>query len=243
MRERPILYSKAMILALLAGLKTQTRRIIKNGKPGDDLLCPYGAIGDRLWVREGWQPQGFLCNGDETDYEFLIKYLADDSQMHDYFDDIDREIKFSDMIDKELTAKMIKVNGNGSWDGPCPLRNRPGIHMWKEFSRIWLEIIGVRAERLLDISEADALAEGVERWPSGMRFYPTMFQSYLDPQEPIGYKPRAYLAASQSYIELWEVINGKESANANPWVWVIEFKLLSTTGKNNIKADQEAVAV
>ena len=145
MKERPILFSAPMVRALLAGTKTQTRRIIKpqhlaffnqdaaamlsdwNERP-----LPYGKTGDRLWVREAW---GLHAYGDDTDWlkggctamdldDHVIAYRADWGPLQD----------------------------GCHW--------RPSIHMPRAASRITLEITGVRVERLQDISAADARAEG-----------------------------------------------------------------------------------
>ena len=91
---------------------------------------------------------------------------------------------------------------------------RPAIHMPRAASRITLGITGVRVERLQDISEADALAEGIE--------YSELFKGYcIGMAEHFNsHDPR------QSYFSLWEAINGPGSVEANPWVWVVEFKKL-----------------
>lgn len=175
MKERPILFSGEMVRAILEGRKTQTRRVIRDNLLSrfDDLnldsysdrnpsyetecgqlvlmtdLCPYGQVGDRLWVRETWA----YCP-----YRDCFFYRADNFS----------EDKFK-------------------W--------KPSIHMIRAASRITLEITGVRVERLQDISEEDAIAEG------------------MNPE-----LPRA------KFRFLWESINGKGSWNLNPWVWVIEFK-------------------
>lgn len=89
------------------------------------------------------------------------------------------------------------------WNGPPADRWRPSIHMPRAASRITLEVTGVRVEKLQDISEADAQAEGAARHIS----------------------PAAFLTGHrQGYRLLWESINGPDSWAANPWVWVIEFK-------------------
>lgn len=176
MKERPILFSGAMVRAILEGRKTQTRRVVKYvpalGEPeewchrfsfGSDPIifnpehhCKYGAVGERLWVRETWAD----C-GDKT-----AVMRADCS---------------------------VLVPG---------VRWRPSIHMPRWASRITLEIIGVRVERLQDISDEDAMAEGCQA-----EIIPPNFQSY-----------RA------GYATLWDAINGPGAWDKNPWVWVIEFK-------------------
>lgn len=134
MKERPILFSGPMVRAILAGQKTQTRRLIKpsdlcvldlnTGSEVKGLLpvrCPYGAPGDRLWVREAHyvQSAGYADGSGK-----LILYKA---------------------------------------DGEASVTWTPSIHMYRWASRITLEITGIRVERLNDISEKDCWAEGVEQ--------------------------------------------------------------------------------
>lgn len=95
---------------------------------------------------------------------------------------------------------------------PAPLNEKkkwkPNIHLPKEASRIWLEVTNVQAERLQDISRGDCMAEGCP--------FPNIAKE-TDPKE--------------WFSDLWKTINGPESWEANPWVWVVEFKVLSTAGK------------
>lgn len=197
MKERPILFSAPMVRALLAGTKTQTRRVVKpapqtvrnhrsaawDGDPAElmKLLttagrrCPYGQPGDRLWCRETW----LTVNGDDTFYR--ADYL------HDPAGD--------------------RAHGV-AW--------KPSIHMHRSRSRITLEVTGVRVERLQDISEADALAEGVTPLPGGdMWTAGGLYDGPLHAARP-----------QWAYRRLWEQINGPESWAANPWVWVVEFRRL-----------------
>lgn len=251
MKEYPILYSTPMVLSILKDLKDKTRRKVSGlalkwlnegftpefVADTENDLCPYGKVGDKLWVRETWKPLGFVG---EDDMEFVIEYKADGVVRSNYFDEYEREQKLADMIDRECTKKGIKINGDGSWiDNVCPLSFRPGIHMWKEFARIWLEITEIRVERLDDITEADILSEGV-RYPvnngrpcfrlgvenSALSFMPKEFM--LDGK---GIKSTEEMLLKAHWAELWCNINGRESYDANPWVWVISFKVLSTTGK------------
>ena len=197
MKERPILFSAPMVRALLAGTKTQTRRIFKpdrmtwdaNGryttyamrggelsttgsgpfKPSSWLhYCPYGQPGDRLWVRETFaRIDGQTRPWIETDYQATYTH--------------------GDRLGDTLGIKK---------------RWTPSIHMPRHASRITLEVTGVRVERLQDISEADAIAEGVRNslhLPGG-RF------------------------ARENFEHLWWTVNGDGSWESNPWVWVIEFK-------------------
>jgi hypothetical protein len=213
MKERPILFSAPMVRALLAGTKTQTRRVMKpqlvygtvaglfnswylpRGEGGGTLYpngkekilgsCPYGQPGDRLWVREAW---GLHAYGDDTDW---LKGGCTAMDLDDHV--------------IAYRADWGPLQDSCHW--------RPSIHMPRAASRITLEITSVRVERLRDISFADAAAEGLhytserlDRWSADASSW------HATPQ--------------QAYRALWESINGPESWAANPWVWVISFKRL-----------------
>lgn len=157
-QERPILFSGEMVRAILDGRKTQTRRVIKRQpisvehhsafqRPGlhtlhyfgqmERVKCPYGVPGDRLWVRETWQPH--VESGGE---DYGIRYRADQC-----FRMADNNAEFHN--------KIVLLNGD-----PCEDKWRPSIHMPRWASRITLEVTEVRCERLQDISYSDAVAEG-----------------------------------------------------------------------------------
>lgn len=198
MTEKPILFSAPMVRAILAGAKTQTRRVVKP-QPSSELLaeyarirsergsdrsdaqmltdcvpCLYGSPGTRLWVRETWG------NGALPGYPPTYFYRADDVHSH-----------------------------RDGWATPPGLKWRPSIHMPRAASRITLEVTGVRVERLQDISEADAMAEGIQRIAGRYTFNGGLHESRT---------------AVESYRYLWESINGTESWSANSWVWVVEFR-------------------
>lgn len=199
MNEKPILFNGQMVRAILDGRKTTTRRIVKpqfsmlwgQGCPNEKtfalmtgnqawkdayacnvdretpsghwewLFCPYGKVGDRLWVRETWadispaETRGRRCAYKATDLDIVTKW-------------------------------------------------KPSIFLPRYASRITLEITGVRVERLQDISEEDAKAEGCTQDADFSRDYP---YSYRD-----------------QFQRLWNQINGKDSWDANPFVWVVSFK-------------------
>lgn len=211
-RERPILMSGPMVLALQENRKTQTRRIVKAGyfhsdiyhiaemgeidgcaavhfsdsaHAGLDVRCPYGAPGDKLWCRETWAPRGVSQIGGGP-LETLIAYRADGA-MHG--------------LPHHDIARVV-----GEW--------KPSIFMPRWASRITLEITNIRVERLQDISEVDAKAEGAPE-PTGRRgCYPAPWATAK--AGPIDYR--------DSYRALWERINGRGSWAKNPWVWVIAFR-------------------
>ncbi len=201
--ERPILFSAPMVRTLLSGTKTQTRRVVKgqefwgphitavrqiesgvfrlegkepinqvlHGNPVTfvDVRCPYGQPGDRLWVREA------TINVEEHGYVGPVYVESEEGE-------------------------SCLVYGLGQPDDmteiePHDLRKRPSIHMPRSYARITLEITAVRVEQLQEISDEDAVAEGM----------------------PID-------DAKHDYSLLWDRINGPGSWDANPWVWCIEFR-------------------
>lgn len=196
MKERPILFSAPMVKAILDGTKTQTRRVVSNKflgciDPDDDeakdmlgKLGPYGASGDQLWVRENFST---CYNGPES---YQIIYSGGDRRNFSAaMNTTDDQL---DWLEKSMT-----VHGESG---------RPSIHMPRWASRIQLEVVEVRVQRLQKISEWDAKDEGVT--PS-------------EGVNQINYKGLFY--------KLWNSINGKRegcSWESNPWVWAITFKRL-----------------
>ena len=217
MKERPILFSAPMVRAILAGKKTQTRRIIKpqpkavgdvfiGPKNAETLFefyqnarckCPYGQPGDQLWVREAF----WLCDSPlSTQWPVVI-----------YEDEID----IYGSQDNDWYELKTDEFWLGRWyEGNSPsFGHKPSIHMPRWASRIDLKIISVRAERLQDISKEDCIAEGITR--HGLRGSETYgLASCLLRSE----------TAQSAYRLLWNSINGKGSWDANPWVWRIEFE-------------------
>ena len=209
MTDKPILFSAPMVRAILEGRKSQTRRIIKpqpdavlDGEPywhiggyrtrvgaKNPFFCPYGQPGDRLWVRE-------TCRAEELPSGLDgVRYLADDC-----FIPIENTEAASDAW-LSLAAYGQRLSGHHK----C--RKVPAIHMPRWASRITLEITGIRMERLQDISESDAMAEGWAR------------RDDLTSDDEVHRE-----AAREWFMDIWESINGPGSWCANPWVWVVEFR-------------------
>lgn len=234
MKEHPILFSALMVRAILEGRKTVTRRIVKD--PGlpcatdaqqrdrirRSIPCPYGQPGDRLWVRETCRAEELTLeaaerdgfeNGDGVPLGGLggVRYLADN-----WFRPIDNTLAASD-----------------AWGALYAYRSKSGvtvppIHMPRWASRITLEVTGVRVERLQDISVADAMAEGVDPAPgvSGEDDITIgLVMSLHDMRNP---DRKMMPAPVARFVLLWDSINGKKPGvtnwNANPLVWVVEFK-------------------
>ncbi|SXP15459.1 ASCH domain-containing protein [Klebsiella pneumoniae] len=170
--------------------------------------CPFGAVGDRIWVRETWAILGNedgccidweekLCKADERSAARI--YRASCEQRPGNYG------LWSIPDDADWKPHTKDYQYEGAW--------RPSIHMPRWASRILLEITDVRVERLNAISEEDARAEGIidggclncgEPEPCGC--------ANPDPD------------ATDAFAYLWQSIYGQESWNANPWVWVIEFE-------------------
>ena len=232
MKERPILFSAQMIRAILDGRKTMTRRIVKP-QPGERwcevgdvyltkdslwplintaapggyqvsrLRCPYGQVGDRLWTRETWWQRG--------------EWLDKTGSYPDGPSDDPRDYKWSGWAPNgpEFVKNCVSYETpdadelqHGKW------RKLPSIYMPRWASRINLEIASVRAERLQDISEDNARAEGVERDSEPC-------DHVRQGCDDIGCLGPGYRSG---FGILWDQINGKRAPwSSNPLVWVIEF--------------------
>ena len=232
-----MIFNGEMVRAILDGRKTQTRRIMKNQPAGDYpdtpalirsvdggfqwyghygessiFNCPFGAVGDRIWVRETW---GVVSH--ELDEDGRIQPWNPDrpaTTIH--------EMPFGNGY--YSGHAIYAADGNFTWgddDGYEDGRScwKPSIHMPRAACRILLEVTSVRVERLNSISQEDAQAEGMEL--TGWR--PT----YSDPDSG-GEVWTPY----DNFAQLWESIYGEESWKANPWVWVIEFKVVPNVQDN-----------
>jgi hypothetical protein len=222
MKERPILFSAPMVRAILAGTKTQTRRVAKGlalewlsegfepAFVADDAnrLCPYGQPGDRIYVREAFRLLGVF----DADSPIAVGELCLNAGYPKPWAPIQYEADGS-------RDNWMHVGTPPHDDGPPEAgKLRPGIHMPRWASRILLEIVGVRVERLQDISDADAIAEGIERNSE----YPTLWKrGNLHGDQNI-VKSTGF--PKLGYRSIWEQINGAGSWAANPWVWVVEFR-------------------
>lgn len=196
-KERPILFSAPMIRALLAGTKTQTRREAKH---------PLARSATRILSYHG-QSEFDCIQSDETGGIILCPYGQPGQRLWVretlYFDKCGEEwcyVAGNDPVMADpYTAPILLTEGR---------KFVPSIHMPREASRLLLEITAVRCERLQDISEADAKAEGVKAFVPVPGDGPSM-------------------TAKQMYARLWESINGPGSWALNPWVWVVSFRLIT----------------
>lgn len=231
MRERPILFFGSMVRAILEGRKTQTRRVVKpqpnasrvarialmppradgtceelwwdgiGSVAGKVPPCPYGVPGDRLWVRETFALESNF-NVDSNDAyppPFSdgrpVRHVPDDGEWGEYWQ----------QAHYRATDPEPELDYEGSEDPGC--KWKPSIHMPRWASRLLLEVKAVRVERLQEISEADAHAEGVHVHP------------IMRADEPIS-------THREQFGFLWDSINAKRghSWESNPWVWVVEFE-------------------
>lgn len=204
--ERPIIFSGEMVRAILEGRKTQTRRVVKlsmfancvhdwednqfefgveygdgSGDSTEILTCPYGKTGDLLWVREAWQFVEMSGVGEDAGWSEWIKKW--DGKSH--------------------PPSHVFVSYKSDYDHG-EIKFRSSIYMPRWASRITLQIKNIRVERVQDISEEDAIAEGVGS---------LTIEGNLNPHR-------------QGYRMLWNTINGnKYPWSENPWVWVIDFEV------------------
>lgn len=203
MKERPIIFNGDMVRALLDGRKTQTRRVIK----------PQPTLSEST----GFNWKGYAY-GIGSNYQGTQRNFAKN------------QCPYGQPGDRLWVRETWSHTGQGVWrvrdagmavDGNLIYRASndaagvgwfPSIHMPRWASRILLEVTDVRVERLQEISEADAEAEGItasEKFPD----------CYMTPAGD-------YAAPKVAFQRLWESINGDGSWEANPWVWVVEFRMI-----------------
>ena len=225
MSERPILFSAPMVRAILAGTKTQTRRPVKwrGLQPGLNLQFS-GLFASRIvetWVLESpsrtsseWRCQPTRCpygqpgSGDRVGGDRL--YVRETWAAPHAYDHLPPRLI---PLDARIHYAATECRGGLLW--------RPSIHMPRWASRITLEITGVRVERLQDISYEDAISEGVMN-PAEVPAFPER----IGGGETVEQYAKRTRYPQRSYAALWDEINGPGSWDANPWVWVVEFRRL-----------------
>lgn len=211
MKERPILFSAPMVRALLDGSKTQTRRIIKGQAPEWATFTDeeYADGREFFMVCGEKEPSGLrpILAAAHCPYG----HAGDRLWVRETFSDI-----YGAGGDEARRKEEVMYRADGETD-PYVIGGRwtPSIHMPRWASRILLEIVSVRVERLQAIGPDDAVEEGIER--------------VRQDDDRVCYW-RDYVTGGKvavqvgSYRSLWESINGSGSWDANPWVWVVEFK-------------------
>lgn len=202
MKESPILFSTPMVRGIWKGIKTKTRRIIKP-QPG-------GGIRESVFVKSGIE--------DLHGYEVKLRYgnagdllwvretwdFAGDSNFYFY------KAGFNTHLPQHM-ENIPNVNEH---------KFRPSIFMPKEACRLWLKIKSIRIERLQDISEEDAIAEGIENVTSFLDYKASVWRNYNPYDDIITH----FTNPIDSFMSLWQKINGEQSWDENPFVFVIEFE-------------------
>ncbi len=189
--------------------------------------CQFGNVGDRLWVRETWAPvnsygaPAIAYRADAEIRELMkVRSFLDDDGAFNYEDPRVKPYNFS------AWASDLLNGIEGQW--------KPSIHMPRFACRLMLNITNIRIERLNDISEADAQAEGVERVsvPDNIPVEDGYTKAIREMWKGYENKQRAYRdTAKDSFMSLWRDVYGAESWDANPYVWVIEFEAVSVRNK------------
>jgi hypothetical protein len=227
MKERPILFSAPMVRALLAGTKTQTRRIVKH-QPQRGVVEDAPELGEG-WI---WWPRGKKherynnpCDANLLDHgmrasPFAYAYRGDRLWVRETW----QPIWAADKRPSSDSADGWNL-GYPATDGVQEYRDdehgtttrcKPAIFMPRWASRLTLEVTGVRVERVQDISGEDAIAEGIDPKSHLCGCEVCRMTSQLC--------PATETSLGLAYADLWRDINGAESWDANPWVWVVSFR-------------------
>lgn len=212
MKERPIIFDAPSVRAILDGRKTQTRRIIQpQPEYRHGVLFPQGSS-------TGYSPEllAGACNFGRPGDRLWVREtwrLIEGGAVYDAAGGV------MDAFDDEIVYLADGKKRRGPW--------RPSIYMPRWASRITLEITDVRVEALLDISVADAVAEGVrcgdDRWHRNENGEAVFMDAHG------WYTPEGYMrhnSPKHAFRAAWESIHGKGAWDKDPWVWVIEFKKL-----------------
>jgi hypothetical protein len=206
----PILFSTDMVNAILQGRKTQTRRV-KGLKTMNAAPDTYKYLG------RNHQHHQLHLFGLKAGEGILEKKLIE-CPYGKPGDILWVRETFYRCIDSTKNVRYL-YRSNYFNDIEVSVRWKPSIHMPKEACRLFLRITNIRCERLQDISEDDAKAEGVDRY-NFKTCDQVLYKDYSPPEDCDLWQ----FHAKGSFFSLWHKINGKESLSANPWVWVIEFE-------------------
>lgn len=212
MKFIPMLFSTPMVQAILDSRKTQTRRIIKLR---DGSLPECESISYEIEVdNQGEWKQG------------KPDKVMDFSKTFPYWQELKPKYKVGDVLwvretwqqrsEDAIKMGFAKYYYKAGWEGCTEAGWKPNIHMPKTAARHFLKIKSITVEKLQDITEADAVAEGVEFLKDESKLF-CGYRNYTD-------KSMRYSRAIDSFKSLWESINGIASLKANPFVWVIEFE-------------------
>lgn len=232
MKERPILFNAEMVKAILSGRKTQTRRIVKPQFISDKQLIKQYDDGEfRWWIDGAEKPHGapiYSKQGKVGDQLWVRENFRMAKSLDLYSPSEVAELSLNAGYKNPWAPIQLEADGvrTGKWTGfdtpPVvtePGKLRPSLHMPRWASRIDLLITGVRVERLNDISEQDAKAEGVTT--------AVWFAKHGVPEgewETLTPGPNFPATHINEFASLWDSIY--QNWQANPWVWVIEFELM-----------------
>jgi hypothetical protein len=221
----PILYSTPMVKSLSKFIKTVTRRIIKpqptalflkhrNNFTGEvsiafatnktlnhTIYCPYGKIGDILWVKETFYAYGHWTT------------ITENGKSRKKFHDLTKDNNYLHQYFAEWQPKKQAKFGELGW------HKRPALFMPKIAARLFLMITDIRVERVQDITNEQAIKEGIEVLSNEKLQIPKLVVAYKDYMNDTNYFQRP----DYSFRSLWVSINGHESWEANPYVWVVQF--------------------
>lgn len=201
MKERPILFSGPMVRAILEGRKTQTRRAVRPQPP----RYPYGRtptyLFENLW---GWCAVHGTVRAVRSEDTIRCPYgvPGDRLWVRETHANLGKAPLPGGGTSEDIVLYRADHGDDCKIDG---VRWTPAIHMYRRHSRITLEVVSIRAERLQAISDEDARSEGVSDFAT-------------------------YGTAKVEFASLWESINGAGSWDENPWVWAVEFRVLEKGG-------------
>lgn len=224
--ELPILFQTDLVRAILADRKIQTRRLPKKLEDYCKKYDPVEFIRDEFredhyaffsisvdGVSQWENPNIKSPFGKPGDLLWVKENWVTDSYHGTRY-----QADFSDFFIQEKKGKGFF---------------KPSIHLSKEKSRIWLMIEDIRVERLQDISEADAIAEGIEEISTKYGYDFDIYKDYM------GFMPDGYRAPRYSFKSLIISIYGEKFWNANPYIWVIRYRVLSKTGRPSLQVIEQ----
>ena len=245
--ELPILFQTEMVQANLEGRKKQTRRTrgLDSINVDPDFWSRKGD--PRMYLERFWDSTREI-NPNPIEIHFVFKDpLGENTYIKSPFGKPGdllwvKETFGRSAIDDDLTDTPYLYKADyivPEWVTPALSTNhwKPSIHMPKDAARIWLMIEDIRVERVQEISEEDAIAEGIGRWvETRMKSQPTHYKVYTDSDPEALYTS----CPKDSFETLWVSINGEESWQSNPWVWVIRYRILSKTGRPSLEVMEQA---
>lgn len=217
--ERPILFQTEMVQAILAGQKSQTRRTVKMPKEIEDARWGYTAF---------TPPQHISVRGKHANGQYGESFVKCPYGMPGDLLWVRETWQNQQCLYCSEPVFVYKADEHDAFAANDLGRWKPSIHMPKAAARIWLKITDIRVERLHAIGHQNAIREGVYEYTleDNPTDYPHIYKwkDYTDPQN-------AFYMPHSSFKSLWVSINGPQSWRANPWVWVVSFEVVSTTGR------------